>query len=183
MRLWTWQNPKLSLFDPNVKVNSLKYSSYLNDPCITESERQRFKEVYRKVWKLLGTDQILWCFTTEEDAKGQASILAFQKRGKVLWELDVPKDLIKAHYCSVAWHWILYGTPCTLPEKFRRLPYPEKKQFNQSFNDYWKGKTEEQVWDVLFLDRVTEGCSDVLIRHPIEESWVIKDPNKIGKWW
>jgi len=143
MRLWTWQKNGFLIISLHVRFNSLLYSDYLNEPNVAAPELSGFKKAYEYLWKLLRTDQLIWCFADFHEAARQASRLAFQKKGKVLWELDVPSNRILKHYCGVAWHWILYGFKCGPPkiviDRWRREP-ERKDELEEHFHRFWNSK-------------------------------------------
>ena len=190
MRLWTWQNKGFSIADPEHQVDSSTYSRYLNYPCA--SERQRFREVYEKFWKLLGTKQFHWYYIHEEDAKNEATILEYTS-GEVLWEVDVPEEDVFAFVCSVAWSRLLGRD--VIPERLRNRWKREQpwryEELKGEFEDYWRKQRTEDIWDRLLLDKraffsqtanlvfceVMNVCCQVLLHHPIDESWIRKDPS------
>ena len=178
MLLWTWQNPNAS--PTKGEYDSLKYSDYVKNSCIAKSERERFADAYREIWRRLGKEEtekikILWCYTDEGEAKKARA----SNQNKVLWKIDVPEENIR-YICSVAWHWILYGNGCVPPTKFEHFyrvltngPF-HRNQFNKDFNAEWRMMPEDALWDILFLDNLVEACSDAIVEHPIEENWLIK---------
>ncbi len=180
MQLWTWQNPELLIYDEVTKYDSLKYSSYLNDKYIAASERHRFLEVYKKLWSILEGDQLLWCYTEENEAvSGSAS----KNRDKKLWELDVPEEQIHM-ICPIAWNWLLYDLPCTMMQ-FDSLWYALRKmvkhisrdEFTQRFQSFWSSKEAGQLWDVLFLADSTAcmtGCPMAIVMFPVKKEWVVR---------
>jgi hypothetical protein len=191
MRLWTWQSKDFSIIDPAQKVDSLKYSRYLAER-IPESIRSQFSSVYQKLWDILGTEQFHWSYTEEKDAKSKESNLEYNK-GELLWEVDAPINNIFKIVCSVAWNYLLgnrnlirqiYGFRSTLDEEFK-----------EKFNLFWGQKNEDQLWGLLLLDlnglhdpspifwEIIKPCTQVLLRHPVKEEWVTKNPFKLDNWW
>ncbi|HIJ70025.1 MAG TPA: hypothetical protein HPP87_01525 [Planctomycetes bacterium] len=167
MRLWTWQKKDFSLTEG--KVESLEHSDYLNHPCIPECEKALFREAYKKLRERLGTGQFLWCFANEEEAKNNPSKLEYE--GKVLWEIEVPDNSIFRIVCNTAWN-IIIGTG----------PSSEKYRLVENFDDWWRAITFDETWNMLFVDKgklkhsllreMIKGCTQVIIRHPVEKEWV-----------
>ena len=175
MNLWTWQRKGLRIDDPKVIINSRKYSYYLNDRHCDSSELNRRKKAYQYLWEILETDQILWCFTEETEALN-ASKNPWCKDCD-LWKLDVPEKNMK-FFCEIAWHWILSGRECAPPEKFRlnwkRLETKHRKdktrEFSQEkFDNYWRSKSEEELWSKLFLPHFIEECAGAIIFPPLTD--------------
>jgi hypothetical protein len=186
MRLWTWQNPDFSLANKQQKVESIKYSIYLNHDYIAEEQRNRHKTAYQKVWERLGSDQILWCFTRYEEAIDEASIEEFGNRGYLLWEIDTPEDKI-IKYCVVAWNYLRTGKP-KIPNGFynswKNLEISELNKRNKlvkNFEEYWKDKKEQQLLGAMFLEKFVNGCSEAIVFHPVER--IERNPKTEGKWW
>ena len=186
MRLWTWQNPKLDITDPIMYVESRKYSDHL------KSSRNIYAikhlEKYKKLWSILRTDQFHWYCTNFEEATKKSSLKKY--KSKILWELDVPEDEIFKKICSMAWHWLLKQIDAVPPKLFEYLlddifwlpTIYDYTTFSNDFNRYWRDISEKQLWDILFYECEAKGCYDVLVCHPVDESWVIKNPrNDISK--
>jgi hypothetical protein len=183
MRLWTWQNPCFSLANKQQEVKSIEYSIYLNHDCIPEKEKNRHKASYQKVWERLGTNQILWCFTQYEDAVDNASVEEFEKIGCLLWELDAPGDKI-IKYCNTAWECLRFGKP-RLPFDVKEFAPDKWDKIVKDFDEYWKGKSDQQLLETMFLKKLVNGCSDAIVFHPVEQYSirVEKNPKKENKWW
>ncbi len=192
MKLWTWQSKDFSIIDPSKKVDSLKYSPYLAEQ-IPESERQRFFKVYKKLWDLIGTCQFHWYSTNKKDVGNPEC-----HKGKLLWEVDLPQDRIFKVVCSSAW-FRLIGRNDYVPEYirdfwFRKEPW-NYDRLEKKFKAFWEKKTEDQLWGLLLLDssslrntssfflEIIKQCTQILIRHPVREEWVTKNPFKLDNWW
>lgn len=180
MRLWTWQKKGFSITDPNVRVDSRTYSPYYNDPAFPEA-----KKAYEELWKQLRTCQFHWCFTDGKEAKSGGN--KEECRGSVLWEFKVQEGEIFRIVCSAAWNWILRRK--AIPQKFLDLWREEaheqasrfqqiKDKLEQDFRNYWTSKTEETLWESLFLDKfifkdtflydTIKDCVQILVRHPVK---------------
>jgi hypothetical protein len=187
MKLWTWQNRKLRITDAGMKLDSRTHSTYYNDRAFPNA-----KEAYEELWEQLGTCQILWCYTEQRYAIKGAD---HEYRGKVLWELDVPEAGFLTRVCGYAWHWLFAGKGCPGVPEFEHLrPLIEDlyalvgeryslDRFFEDFNAFWRKLPRKSLWQVLFVDCGIQGCCDILVRHPVEKTWVTKDPNKVGAWW
>jgi hypothetical protein len=188
MRLWTWQKASFSITDVQATVDTFGHSSHLKGPHVAEEDKQRFVGAYKELWKRVGTDQFHWCYTEEKEAKGAES---YEGEGKALWEVDVPNEHEEQHVfqivCSVAWCRILGDM--SLPPKFCERP-----QLLRTLCDYWREESKG-LWDRLILDKsvfldkslpfleTVEICGQVLLRHPVPEEWVSKNPQRMGRWW
>ncbi len=168
--LWSWQTPDFSLIrgtvDHGRSIFKKEHSGF-EKSCKELSERLEIDD-----------DQFIWCFTYPKE----------QWQGRERWELEVPKHRVLAYTCNVAWHWILAhngndDVPCNIPLKFERIWFKiantKRNECKKKFTDDWRKKTTEQLWnvlflddDALFLDKVYGDCTDVLLRHPVEDKWV-----------
>ena len=188
MRLWTWQKHGFDLTDQNVCVESLENSHFLNDINIPKVMRVHFIKIYKELYKRLETDQFHWYFIEEDDAKCEASHLEFYKQNRVLWEVEIPDGNVFQIICDITWNRLLKR--CIVPLKLR--DYWERKanyddslidKWKQDFNNFWESKSEDELWDLLFLDECVDGCTQVILYHPLDDLWVIRNPIKEGKWW
>ena len=124
-----------------------------------------------------------WSITRKENAVSGAN---GEYAGEVLWRLDVTEEHIRKKgkkFCSVAWDWLFSESNCPPPEVFDKcrpqvqflhdkyhLPY-SRTQFDKDFNSYWRETPWCQLWDVLFMDCVAEGCLQIVLQHPIDGTW------------
>lgn len=169
--LWSWQTPNFSLtggtVDHRLSIFKKEHSGF-EKSCKELCERLEIDD-----------DQFIWCYTYPKE----------QWQGRERWELEVPKHRVLAYTCNVAWHWILAHngndyTKCPPPKRLWHLarshasPSLKWLEFCKRFNDGWRKKTTEQLWDALFLDKVYGDCTDVLLRHPVEKGWVKNDFDK-----
>jgi hypothetical protein len=99
------------------------------------------------------------------------------------------KDWKVRRVCSVAWNCLLRKkvvVPRQLWSDFRRLSSYDKnleKKYKQDLNEFWKGKSEKELWDALFLEKCINGCTDILLRHSLDGSLAEEDPIEKEKWW
>lgn len=179
MRLWTWQNQKFDITDPNMRVDSKKYSKY------------QYPNEYKKLWTVLGTDQFHWYYTDKEEATNSCSLVGY--KGNALWELAVPEERFLASVCGMAWHWILKNSDAQPPRRFEYLldafwlpTIYDRKTFLNDFNKPWQDMKSQQLWDCLITTNCKSlqcQCDQVLIHHPVDASWVIENPLKNKNWW
>jgi len=183
MRLWTWQKRGFHLADGSRRVKGLSpFPQLVADP-------GHFRQVYTKLYERLGTSQFHWYFTDESEAKGRNSHLQWFERDCLLWEVNVPSGEVFKIVCGIAWNCLLMKSvvrPRRLLGDWKRLSRYNRsleEKWMQDFDDFWKSKSEEELWAALFLERCVDGCTDILLRHPIDDSCVEKDPIKDGLWW
>ena len=161
--LWSWQTPSFSLTEGTVD----------HMLSIFKKRHSGFEKSCKELSERLGTDQFIWCYTYPKE----------QWHGRKRWELEVPKHSVLAYTCNVAWHWILAHNgndyvKCKPPESLWHLarshanPPLEWFDFCNRFNDCWREKTNDHLWDMLFLDKIYGDCTDVLLQHPVEKGWV-----------
>lgn len=194
MRLWTWQNRKFDITDLNMPVESKTHSKYLNVNLRLPGVANQHLKKYEKLWSILKTDQFLWYYTDIEEATNSSSLVEYQ--GNVLWEIEVPENRIFKRICGVAWHWIISGSsgsntslPPIFDNLFKRLLQTSrswnymKTPVEPFFNEPWQNMKPQQLWNCLFPDCGVNQCHQVLVRHPVDASWVLKDPRKDINWW
>jgi hypothetical protein len=190
MRLWTWQNQTFNITNPTMPVESKKHSKYLNICSRSPDMANKHLKEYEKLWSILKTDQFLWCYTDIGEATNSSSPVEY--KGKLLWELDVPEDRILAKICGMAWHWIISSSntrPGPIFENLFRGLLPSLSwnyheiPFEPIFNKHWRDMKPQQLWNCLFFDCGVQQCYQVLVRHPVDSSWVLKDPQKDTNWW
>ena len=193
MKLWTWQNKDFDIRNGETPVKSLLYSPYLNDSNYPEDKKRR-RKANIKLWKKLGNCQIHWYFTDESDAKSDASFHQYEKYNMKLWELKVPFESIYKIVCPTAWcillgEGIIYSDNlrhCWRRQAVKKSPAKSHQvieKYKQQFENFWKEMSEEDLWDRLFLNDIVPECTQVLLKHPIDDDWVIRNPLEEGKWW
>jgi hypothetical protein len=184
MKLWTWQNPGFNITNPNTLVNSKRYSEYFNSEYNTIANNNYLK-AYEVLWSILKTNQFHWYYTDKKEATSNCSIMEYN--GKLLWEIDIPNNKIFKKMCCMAWHWILNNTNASPPKIFENFInlywWPNRTTFNKDCNKYWRDIGSKKLWDCLFHDCGIKQCYQVLVQHPINEIWVIKNPLKDRNWW
>ncbi len=200
MLLWTWQNKDISLADENLTLDNLKHSFYVNKHP-NPKNREKHRIAYEIIFKILGTDQLVWCFTDYADAVSNFSIQEFEKYYQcVLWELDIPEKKI-IWYCQVAWNALrsgeikMYGEVWDIFDSSRPIFPKLTKKYDDDFHFYWSGKNASELSSLMFLKKpvldlgfpnsVSSGCSGAIVIHPVEKNHIKRNPLKkgIGKWW
>ena len=164
MRLWTWQKKGFHLADKSRRVESMMNSLFLK----VVDDPEHFRQVYTKLYETLGTSQFHWYFTDESEARGQSSHSQWFDRDCVLWEVNVPVGEVFKTVCGIAWNCLLRESvvrPRRLCDDWTRLSGYNRsleKKWEQDFHDFWKGKSEEELWDALFLEKCVDGCTIIL---------------------
>jgi len=187
MQLWTWQSKGFDLADQAQKVRSLGSSVYTMHPQLNPGMKDKHRGAYEKLFQRLGTDQLIWCFHRYEDATNHRSIDEFEiLLGHVLWEIDVPCEKI-TWYCDAAWACLRTGQP-GLPramnqiyEELKYLRPDLAKRLEADFMAYWRDKNDEEVLDLLFVNRLGDGCPEAMVFHPLDT--IVKNPLLSPKWW
>lgn len=186
MRLWTWQKRDFDITNKDVRVENLENSQYANGP--GENRSEHFKTIYSRLFKKLGTDQFHWFFKEEDEAKSKESHIEFYKQGRVLWEINVPVANVFKRICGIAWNHLLKTNtfPSKLHDYWRlKANYDHSliEKWKQEFEDFWGSKSEDELWDLLLLKKAVEGCTQVLLRHPLENTWIVRNPIDESNWW
>jgi hypothetical protein len=195
MRLWTWQSKR---------VESIQHSSFLRElKKLDPQEAGRHEEAYRKIFQLVDTNQLIWCYKDYSEAV-YGSIEGWEKQDCILWELDVPEEEIR-WYCPVAWERLRTGTlkmcGCIWDiHQSLTLTIRHQKRadtFLSHFNSYWNGKTENELLDSMFLQRpllhsssscsTIFKCPEAIVIHPVCSygGRIIRNPldPETGKWY
>jgi len=175
MSLWSWHKPDFCLTKGRVDHKRSHY--YMNHRGVPKSYKELSKK-FIKQFKLEPerADQWVWCYTVPDAEKDTT---------KVEWQLEVPEVRVLAKVCSAVWHCIVScngeerGAVGTPPKEFldlwkRKASRSRLKweDLNRKFYNFWYSKTNEELWDALFLDKVYGECTTVLLRHPVEDKWV-----------
>ena len=160
--LWSWQTRDFSLEEGIVNHTLSEF----------DKTHRGYRKSCKELSKRIGTDQFIWCDTHDGTT--------WQNRVK--WGLKVPEHRVRL-YCSITWHWILSrnggeNVQCVPPEKLfdlsRKFFY--RDEFCNTFHDGWRNKTTEELWDILFVDKVQGTCTHALLQFPVVSEWVIYDP-------
>lgn len=183
MKLWTWQaddsTPTFGDIDPR------RPGSYYD-------MFPKYRPAFERLWDRLGTDQILWCFVDEEEARKPWP-------HRSLWALDVPDDSILAVIDPGVWERILGSRTVPLHRREFCLVWKQEAiEKNLDSGKYEKQKLKEyhetsppggDWWLNLFLDGpsdlglsskwvsgilgYTKTVSQVLLKRPVPESCVV----------
>ena len=190
MKLWTWQKDGFDITNDSTPVDSNNNSRYWNHP--NEQTRAHFRRVYTTLWDKLETDQFHWYYCDENDAKSELS--SEEYGANVLWELEIPEDKIWKIACTAAWDSLRGRT--VYPPRFFSLSWQSKlinedaaqssknlEKLEENFKEFWHRKNEDELWDLLFLKEIVPFCSQVLLKHPVDSSFITRNPLTEGKWW
>lgn len=172
LQLWTFQTQDFSLTEGCVDHSKSEYHRMV----------QGVPLAYQKLADLLGTDQIVWCYTDRTD---------YKKTGvsRTEWVLEVPESEILKFIDGFVWNRIL-GQKCPPPKELLyswRVPaierhpgdFPAQERFIADQNkSYWElPPPSGDWWNHLFVENSENEGIDALIRHPIRREWV-KDQKK-----
>jgi hypothetical protein len=158
MKLWTYHSPVFSLVDGVYAPERSKYYS-------------RYHDAYHKLWDCVGTRQLVWCCTADGDWS--------QKDGYCEWELDVPETSFEKIVDYMVWNGIL-GNNSGPSKRLRDRLYADAMRKAPDTSDEWV-ETEVQrmlhpagdPWALLFLKDANDLRADILLKHPIQRSWVV----------
>lgn len=180
MKLWTWQDERLNITNATQRVQSREFSTYLGGNCPREY-RERHRLAYEGLWQRIGDDQFLWYHTDRKAAEICRDGYISGQRVYWLWEVEIDKTSILRMVCPIIWVWIIEGKCNSQPPVFwdeyweknlvpglRRDEF--RAAFNQSFDESLLHLTSRQLWDRLFVGWIIPGCTQVLLRHPVDPS-------------
>lgn len=169
MKLWTWQNKKLDITDSGQKVHAGESYGEI------EEHRNAYSELYRRI----GHDQFHWYSTTKEGA--DSHVLELEALGSVgdyqLWEVTVDETSILHKVCGITWAWILGDGGGSAPPFWQHYfsmhisePWDSREEFRDDLYRPWSNLEPSQLWGHLFVDAVVPGCTQVLLKHPVDPS-------------
>lgn len=125
-----------------------------------------FSRAYKWLFNLIGTDQIIWSWTSEKNYELDPHALE-QK----LWILDVPEDKL-IYINSYCWDCVI-NKWFWLPERFNVVD--DTVDWDKEISD-WENERknfQEQDWlDNIFEKTINEN-TQVLIKGPIKKEWII----------
>lgn len=180
MRLWTWQGMGVSL--TSGKVNHSQ-SEFLNSPI--QKDRELIQSAYRRLVDMLGTDQIVWCFTWRYEW------FQTENNRRIEHELDVPVTDFLAVIDCLSWERII-GNETHYPSKLLEKWKSDARQSLNSSSDideidrylekqkaeFDEKLSQQDLWDHLFLDCKELNVLDLectaLIKHPVNPEWIIQ---------
>ncbi len=171
MKLWTWQGRDFKLTSGCV--------DYLKSPyCKTHPE---LIPAYQELSQFLGTDQIIWCCVREDE-------FVPDKDRPVRWELDVPdNEFGKGEFPKICnsfiWAKMVGWNELPIPRELYAqwkgsapLSDPDRTRFiEQKVQEYREEPPPEGGWiSQLFISDATCEGANVLLKHPIPESWIVR---------
>ena len=166
-RVWTAQGRNHSLLKGEIE---LKQSEYYESP-------PEYRIAHARISDLLSTSQIIWCSTKPDDAT--------QDENKSIWVLEVPVGEELAIIDGYRWSGIL-GQSHILPSielqhsrrKKAAILFPNNsiEQRKYRFRSPVPNESLEEHWNQLLIQEIKDSAQ-VLLRHPIPETWVVVQPN------
>ena len=168
MELRSWQTPDFDL--TSGKVDHSKSYYYKETP--------GYSRACLKLWELLGTNQIIWCFTDKDEHR------YLGVGANVEWVIDVPRSDIKLIDTCI-WEKIIGSNyvPHELELQWRsearkQSPYDKDRRKvieDQKRAEYLAPVPEDELWSQLFLsiDDVSDKKTTAIILHPIQKGWVV----------
>jgi hypothetical protein len=169
IRLWSFhEDGDFSLTEGRVEIARSRY--YRSSPDIADA--------YHRLWEIVRTDQLVWCYTKREDFK-PTSVRKWE------WALKVPRSAILRFIDGSVWNRIIrvngFHPPRHLYFQWKRealaqFPHdpPARDVLIQSKHDeYWNEPAPEGGWwSRLFVEGPGDGSIDALLRHPVNPGWV-----------
>lgn len=158
MKLWTYHSEDFS--PVTMEVDHSKSEYY-----------KEYPEQYDKLFTRLGTRQILWCVTDPD--------LWPIKTGYQEWQLEVPGSEFFAVFNSSVWNGIL-GQESVNLKLYDQFLDDARRQGIADAHAYARKKSEERrhppgdPWENLLGGDPHGIDSNVLLRVPICEEWVVK---------
>lgn len=172
MKLWTWHKHRFSLIDGCVDHERSEYVQTV--PGV--------RQAYRELAYHIGTDQIIWCYTSP------VQYIQLSCHTEVEWVLDVPSKQILRFVDDIIWNRII-GRRCALlplmrfqwkDEALRRFPHDPaaRRQYEQEQEDlFWDQKAPGgNWWNCLFVKPQAKPYVSTLVRHPVKPEWVEVNP-------
>ncbi|MGE5608192.1 MAG: hypothetical protein ACM359_02965 [Bacillota bacterium] len=167
--LWSFhEDGDFSLTRGRVEVDRSRY--YHSSPDIADA--------YQRLRTLLGTDQLVWCYTRREDFK-PTSIRKYE------WAIKVPRSGVLRFIDGFIWARIIrageFIPPRSLDSQWKRealAQFPHDPSARHALvrrkkEEYWnEPEPEEGWWSRLFVEGPGEHI-DALLRHPIDPAWVV----------
>ena len=166
INLWTWQKKGFDIIKSEIDHNK---SSWIND-------FPKYSELCKELSERLAYKQFIWSFTDDKIWTGNE---------REEWILNVPSEYVRL-ICSITWDWILERSNndkcnCVVPDRLCYLSRLRgislsRTDFQNQFHRGWQDKTNEGLWDMLFVDKIADVCTHALILCPLKEGWIIKRP-------
>lgn len=160
MRLYTWQSPDFDI---------VRDVSDVEKHC-----DEMLKDSYQWLFKMLGTNEVIWCWSREEN---HHPVHALEQ---VQWTLDVPDEEIVAIINSDVWDMVI----C----EYDYIPAQFSWWYDLS-DDEWDRRQEEwrklnpmRGWDNIFNLQTEKQyeMAQFLIPSPVKEEWVVSTSHHSG---
>ena len=155
MRLYTHHDPNFNIIDSEIDLNKSLYYS--------EEDWSEFKRAYDWLFEIIGTDQVVWCYPSDDNYDWAHG---FEEK---LWVLDVPEEYVIGSIDDTVWHHVISDTHY-IPEAFYNN-IPEDKI--DSVIEKWESENKkEKTWEWYLFDKTFQ--SQTLIRAPVKKEWVVQ---------
>jgi len=132
--------------------------------------------------------QLVWCFTNYKEVRPE------EWPKHKLWKLDVPdSEILKTNHHKRAWilksgFWniIIKGSSEYLENKWKYEAFMESPSRYQEIyeyqkNQFYKNHPINKLWEELFLYQITKEDSDVILRFPVDQSWIVSYKDSFGR--
>jgi len=184
MHLWTFQGKGWDITDSKKKNDPYKGIFYQNVPDYILSLEKLCDKI--QVEKF----QLVWCITNCKEVQPE------DWPQHKLWELDVPdSEILKTNHHKRDWilkvsFWniIIRGSSKYLEDKWKNealeeMGSPSRYQeiYESKQNKFYENHPTNKLWEALFLDRITKEDSNVILRFPVDQSWVVSDKDSFGR--
>lgn len=160
MRLYTWQSPDFDI---------VKDVSDVEKHC-----DEMLKDSYQWLFKILDTNEVIWCWSREENHNPPHA------QEQVQWTLDVPEEEIITTINSDVWDSVICGynyIPAQLSWWYD-LPDDEWEKKEKE----WRKLNPMRGWDNIFNLQTEKQYENAqfLIPSPVKEEWVVSKSHHSG---
>jgi len=168
IQLWTWQTEDIRLTEGTLYYERSSFYQNKAGPDI--------QNAYKRLFKVLGTDQIHYCFIDAEEA-------AKPWKNRVIWEIEVPESDVDI-VCSSVWCKIIgdktFGPSSKLWYEWNRKANNQARNSIESrairdrmLDAYRESEPLEELWEKLFqpLDQIPNDAN-AIVKHPVDGSWI-----------
>lgn len=159
INLWSYQKNGFDLTSGTVDHSKSRYFA-------------EHKGHFEKLWGILGTNQIVWCCNSADDWSSDD----FEE-----WQLQVPETSTLTIVNSMVWNGILGLNGVSIKTHDRLSDEADQKGLQgNEYHSYIERELERlhhppgDPWEALFLDDPAHEFAQVLLRHPIDEKWVLQ---------
>jgi hypothetical protein len=183
MRLWTWQGKDILLTEGRLDYKQSEW--YQNDV-----DFPNIKSAYKRLFKILDTDQIHWCYADAEEAGEAAKLWKNRKK----WEIEVPESDVRV-VCASVWCKIIgdsiFGPSPKLWCEWKREANKEARTSRKPSRAILDRKLVvfralepwEDLWKKLFhrLDQIPYDAH-AIVEHPGDSSLRTRMATPVSRW-